>query len=331
MTLLDVQNLKTYFHTRDGVVKAVDGVSFKIEKGQTLGIVGESGSGKSVTMMSLMGLIPMPPGKIEGGTAFLGNQDLLKLSERDMRKIRGNRVSMIFQDPMTSLNPYLKISRQLTEVLEVHRTITNKEARKKAIDMLDRVGIPDAAKRIDSYPHEFSGGMRQRVMIAMALISEPDLLIADEPTTALDVTIQSQILELLKELQKDLGMAMIMITHDLGVVAGVSDEILVMYAGKPFEVGTADDIFYDHAHPYTRGLLKSLPKIDGNREPLYSIKGLPPDPSKLPRGCAFAPRCDFAEPECSNTDDIPYIELPQKGHFVKCRLELSQLQSMSKK
>ena len=245
MTLLKVENLKTYFHTRSGVIKGVDGVSFSIEKGETLGIVGESGSGKSVTMMSLMGLLPSPPAKIEGGTAEFQGQDLLKLKESDLRKIRGNKISMIFQDPMTSLNPYLKISRQLTEVLEMHQKITRREARRKAIEIMEKVNIPDAALRVDNYPHQFSGGMRQRVMIAMALISEPDLLIADEPTTALDVTIQAQILELLKDLQKELGMAMIMITHDLGVVAGVSDKILVMYAGKPVETGSTDDIFTD--------------------------------------------------------------------------------------
>lgn len=329
MALLDVKNLKTYFHTRGGVVKAVDGVSFSVEKGKTLGIVGESGSGKSVTMMSLMGLLPMPPGRIESGTAHFAGKDLIQMSASQLRSIRGDRISMIFQDPMTSLNPYMKISKQLTEVLEIHKNMTFKEAKKKAIEVLDKVGIPDAAKRIDAYPHQFSGGMRQRVMIAMALISEPDLLIADEPTTALDVTIQSQILELLKDLQNDLGMAMIMITHDLGVVAGVSDDILVMYAGKPFEIGSADDIFYNHGHPYTRGLLKSLPKIEGKRETLYSIKGLPPDPSKLPPGCAFAERCDFVTPECRANTDIPYKSFRAPSHVVKCRLEDDLMNKMA--
>lgn len=328
MALLEVKDLKTYFHTRGGVVKGVDGVSFSIEKGKTLGIVGESGSGKSVTMMSLMGLLPTPPAKIESGTALFNGKDLLKMSDREMRKIRGNKISMIFQDPMTSLNPYLKISRQLTEVLEAHGTATRREAKRKAIEVLERVKIPGAANRVDNYPHQFSGGMRQRVMIAMALISEPELLIADEPTTALDVTIQAQIIELLKELQSDLGMAMIMITHDLGVVAGVSDDILVMYAGRPVERGTADEIFYHHAHPYTRGLLKSLPKITGSKEELYSIKGLPPDPSKLPPGCPFAPRCDYATDVCREDKDIPLKNGFSKNHIVKCTLDHGKIEQL---
>lgn len=324
MALLDVKDLRTYFHTRRGIVKGVDGVSFSIDRGQTLGIVGESGSGKSVTMMSLLGLLPSPPAKIESGSALFNGQDLLKLSPKEMQKIRGNKISMIFQDPMTSLNPYLKISRQLTEVLEAHKNVTKKEARRKAIEILEKVNIPDAAKRIDSYPHEFSGGMRQRVMIAMALISEPELLIADEPTTALDVTVQAQILELLKELQNDIGMAMIMITHDLGVVAGVSDDILVMYAGRPVEKGTAEEIFYHHDHPYTRGLLNSLPKLDGAREELYSIKGLPPDPGNLPPGCPFAPRCDFASSSCTS-DDIEFRAGSNPKHLVKCKLPAGKI------
>jgi oligopeptide transport system ATP-binding protein len=328
MALLEVKDLKTYFHTRSGIVKGVDGVSFSIEKGETLGIVGESGSGKSVTMMSLMGLLPTPPAKIESGTAMFGGQDLLKLSDKEMRKIRGNKISMIFQDPMTSLNPYMKISKQLTEVLEMHKNVTRREAKRKAIEILEKVNIPDAASRVDNYPHQFSGGMRQRVMIAMALISEPELLIADEPTTALDVTIQAQILELLKDLQKDLGMAMVMITHDLGVVAGVSDNILVMYAGRPVERGTADEIFYHHAHPYTRGLLKSLPKIDGERSELYSISGLPPDPSNLPPGCPFAPRCDYATDDCRADKDIIEQTGVSPGHIVKCTLDKGKLDSI---
>ena len=327
MTLLKVENLKTYFYTRSGVIKGVDGVSFSIEKGETLGIVGESGSGKSVTMMSLMGLLPSPPAKIEGGTAEFQGQDLLKLKESDLRKIRGNKISMIFQDPMTSLNPYLKISRQLTEVLEMHQKITRREARRKAIEIMEKVNIPDAALRVDNYPHQFSGGMRQRVMIAMALISEPDLLIADEPTTALDVTIQAQILELLKDLQKELGMAMIMITHDLGVVAGVSDKILVMYAGKPVETGSTDDIFYRHAHPYTRGLLNSLPTIDGSKTSLYSIQGLPPDPGNLPPGCSFAPRCQHATSGCRENKLVTEQFLSSK-HMVRCNLDENELKRL---
>jgi len=320
--ILDVKNLQTYFYTRGGVVKAVDGVSFSVEKGQTLGIVGESGSGKSVTMMSLMGLIPKPPGKIVGGTAMFQGKDLLTMPNQDLRKIRGNKISMIFQDPMTSLNPYLKVSRQLTEVLTTHSSISNKDARKKAIFALEQVGIPEAATRIDCYPHQFSGGMRQRVMIAMALISEPDILIADEPTTALDVTIQAQILDLLKDLQGRIGMSVILITHDLGVVAGMSDSVVVMYAGRPVERGTAEDIFYRYSHPYTAGLLRSIPRLDQDTDELYSIPGLPPDPSKLKPGCPFASRCDKVMGICSEDKIIPERNIGQ-NHYSVCHLETS--------
>jgi oligopeptide transport system ATP-binding protein len=282
--------------------------------------VGESGSGKSVTMMSLMGLVPQPPGRIVGGQAFFDGQDLLRLSEKEMRKVRGKRIAMIFQDPMTSLNPYLKISTQLMEVLTAHENISKKDAYRRAIAALEQVGIPEPSLRVDSYPHQFSGGMRQRVVIAMALIAKPDLVIADEPTTALDVTVQAQILELLKQLQKDNGMSLILITHDLGVVAGMSDEILVMYAGRPIERGTADDVFYHHQHPYTAGLLKSIPKIDDDVKELYSIPGLPPDPSKLPLGCAFAPRCAYAMEVCHSSATIPFRS---RGgiHKAACHLE----------
>ena len=291
--LLDVRDLKTYFHTRDGVVRAVDGVSFNLEKGETLGIVGESGSGKSVTCYSLMRLIPEPPGKIEGGTAMFDGVDLLQLGRRDLRKIRGNRVGMIFQDPMTSLNPYLRISTQLIEPLKIHHGMDDKVALKKAIAGLEEVGIPDAANRVTSYPHEFSGGMRQRVMIAMALITEPDLLIADEPTTALDVTVQAQILDIIKERQERLGTAVILVTHDLGVVAGTCDKVNVMYAGRVMESGTADQVFYEARHPYTRSLQKTIPSMQVKGDKLYTIPGLPPDVSKPPSGCAFYPRCPY--------------------------------------
>lgn len=318
--LLEVKDLRTYFYTRSGVVKAVDGVSFTIEPGKTLGIVGESGSGKSVTMMSLLGLIPQPPGKVVGGTALFHGDDLLRLTPKQLRKIRGTKISMIFQDPMTSLNPYLKVSTQLTEVLTEHSNISHKDARNKAIESLEMVGIPDAAKRIDAYPHQFSGGMRQRVMIAMALIAKPQLLIADEPTTALDVTIQAQILELLKQMQTELGMAVILITHDLGVVAGMSDEVMVMYAGRPVERGNAEDIFYRNGHPYTQGLLKSIPRIDQHGQELYTIPGLPPDPAKLAPGCPFASRCEFAMAKCSQDVVIPIRSLAP-GHISVCHLE----------
>ncbi|MEZ4743075.1 MAG: ABC transporter ATP-binding protein [Bdellovibrionota bacterium] len=304
------------------MVKAVDGVSFSVEKGQTLGIVGESGSGKSVTMMSLMGLIPQPPGKIESGRALFAGKDLLKLSPQELRMIRGNKISMIFQDPMTSLNPYLKVSTQLTEVLTSHNAITKKEARKKAIESLELVGIPEAASRVDCYPHQFSGGMRQRVMIAMALISEPDLLIADEPTTALDVTVQAQILELLTELQHKIGMSVIMITHDLGVVAEMSDEVVVMYAGRPVERGSARDIFYRHSHPYTAGLLRSIPRLDQDTDELYSIPGLPPDPAKLKPGCPFASRCDKSMDICRQDQMIPERVISEH-HVSVCHLEVT--------
>ena len=293
MALLEVNNLSTYFHTRDGVVRAVDEVSFSVDRGETLGIVGESGSGKSVTCYSLMRLIPEPPGRIESGTAMFDGQDLFKLDKRALRKVRGNRISMIFQDPMTSLNPYLRISTQLTEALKMHRDIDNKAALHAAIRALEEVGIPEASKRVKSYPHEFSGGMRQRVMIAMALITEPDLLIADEPTTALDVTVQAQILELIRQRQNDLGTAVIIVSHDLGVIAGTCDKVNVMYAGRVMESGTAAQVFYNPRHPYTRALQKTIPSLQAKGQQLYTIAGLPPDLSKPLGGCAFYPRCPY--------------------------------------
>jgi len=297
--ILDVRNLKTYFNIDGGTVRAVDGVSFYVRRGESVGIVGESGSGKSVTQISILGLIPTPPGRIAGGEIFFQGEDLLKKSKTEMRKIRGNQISMIWQDPMTSLNPFLRISKQLMEPLQIHKNMDKAEARQKAIAMLDKVGIPGAAQRIDQYPHQFSGGMRQRVMIAMALLCEPALLIADEPTTALDVTIQAQILELIKSLRTDFGTSVVTITHDLGVVAGISDRVIVMYAGRIMEEAKADDLFYLPAHPYTVGLLKSVPRLDRGRvEELIPIEGLPPDTSKDIPGCPFADRCPWAVDKC---------------------------------
>src|SRR4051812_46922776 len=278
--LLQVENLRAYFHTRNGVVRAVDDVSFQIDRGETLGIVGESGSGKSVTCASLMGLIPQPPGRIESGRALFDGTDLLHCSPAELRAIRGKRIAMIFQDPMTSLNPYLRISEQLIEPLLIHERISKADALARGLAMLEAVGIPNAAARLHSYPHEFSGGMRQRVMIAMALITKPDLLIADEPTTALDVTVQAQILELLKRLQRELGMAVIFITHDLAVVSGLCDRVQVMYAGRIVESATTRTIFQSPQHPYTKALQRCIPALQEKGRELYSIPGLPPDLSK---------------------------------------------------
>jgi oligopeptide transport system ATP-binding protein len=315
--ILSVQDLKVSFHTEDGVVRAVDGVSFDVEKGQVLGIVGESGSGKSVTNLALLGLIPQPPGRIESGRALFCGQEILGLSEHERRKLRGNRISMIFQDPMTSLNPFLRISLQLTEVLEYHRRLSRRAARVKAIEMLELVGIPDAAGRIDDYPHQFSGGMRQRVMIAMALLCEPELLIADEPTTALDVTIQAQILELIKTIRTELGTSVILITHDLGVVAGLCDETIVLYAGKILEKGPTRQLFGTPQQPYTRGLLRSVPRLDEQHKGLLTpIRGNPPDLSKPFTGCPFVPRCDFVLPECE--PQFPPVRDAGTRHEVWC-------------
>ncbi len=299
-TILEVKDLRTYFKTDAGLVKAVDGVSFSLDKGETLGIVGESGSGKSVTNMSIMRLIPTPPGKIVGGEILLDNQDILKMGEKELSTIRGNRISMIFQDPMTALNPYLRISTQLIETVRLHQGLNKKEARKKSIEMLKLVGIPAAQKRIDCYPHQFSGGMRQRVMIAIALSCNPEILIADEPTTALDVTIQAQILDLIKELSVKLNTAVIMITHDLGVVAGTCDNVCVMYAGRIVERANVDDLFESPKHPYTIGLIQSIPRLDEEGSSrLFSIDGQPPNVIDLPECCPFHPRCEKALDICS--------------------------------
>lgn len=311
-TILSVNGLKTYFQTEDGLVKAVDDISFTLEKGETLGIVGESGSGKSVTNLSVMRLIPEPPGKIVSGDIVFDGVDVRALSIDEVRKIRGKRIAMIFQDPMTSLNPYLRISTQLMEVTQLHLGHTKEQAYKHAIKMLETVGIPDAADRVDGYPHEFSGGMRQRVMIAMALSCDPELLIADEPTTALDVTIQAQILELIKDLRSRMGTSVILITHDLGVVAGMTDKIIVMYAGKVFEQAPTRELFATPANPYTKGLLKSVPDPAHEQgKELYQIPGLPPDVAHLPPGCPFAERCDRAQDICRR-EFPPFVQINEK-------------------
>jgi len=314
--LLTVKDLRTYFKTEDGTVKAVDGISFEVERGETLGIVGESGSGKSVANLSLMRLIPDPPGKIVSGSITFDGRDILKLSTGEVRRIRGKRIAMIFQDPMTSLNPFMRVSKQMMEVTRLHLGHTKEEARAHAIKMLEHVGIPDASERVDSYPHEFSGGMRQRVMIAMALSCQPELLIADEPTTALDVTIQAQILELIKTLKAETGASVILITHDLGVVAGITDRILVMYAGKVFEQAPTSELFEHPGNPYTRGLLRSVPDPTSEQGSLYQIPGLPPDLAHLPAGCPFAPRCERAEDICRR-DFPPFVQLTRE-HYSLC-------------
>ena len=316
VNLLSVSDLRTYFETEDGTVRAVDGISFELERGETLGIVGESGSGKSVANLSIMRLIPDPPGKIVSGKIVFDGRDVLRLPTRDVRDLRGKRIAMIFQDPMTSLNPFMRVSKQLMEVTQLHLGHTREQARAHAIKMLEHVGIPDAASRADSYPHEFSGGMRQRVMIAMALSCEPELLIADEPTTALDVTIQAQILELIKRLKTETGASVILITHDLGVVAGMTDHIIVMYAGKVFEQAPTGLLFERPGNPYTRGLLRSVPDPGAEQGSLYQIPGQPPDPAHLPPGCPFAPRCERAEEICRR-EFPPYVQLTSE-HYSLC-------------
>ncbi|MGB1258615.1 MAG: ABC transporter ATP-binding protein [Akkermansiaceae bacterium] len=317
MALLDVSNLTTRFHTRNGVVRAVEDVSFSVDKGQTVGIVGESGSGKSVTCYSLIGLIPQPPGKIHAGKAMFDGTDLLQASDKQLRGIRGKRVSMIFQDPMTSLNPFLKISTQLIEPLEIHEGIKGKAALHKAIDALAEVGIPDPEKRIQSYPHEFSGGMRQRVMIAMALITRPELLICDEPTTALDVTVQKQVLDLIKDRQEELGTAVILITHDLAVVHQSCDEVNVMYAGRVVERAATEELFSKPMHSYTRALMKSIPATHQKGETLYTIPGIPPDLSNPPAGCAFHSRNTLGDATLCNTTSPPPLEELATAHYVQ--------------
>ncbi len=317
MALLEVTNLKTHFTTRDGVVRAVDGVSFSVEEGHTLAIVGESGSGKSVTALSLMRLIPDPPGKIIEGSIILRGDDVRKMDDSTVRAMRGDRIAMIFQDPMTSLNPVFRVGFQIGEALRIHKGMTRKEAAARAVEMLELVGIPNPADRARDYPHQFSGGMRQRAMIAMALACDPDILIADEPTTALDVTIQAQILELMIELQQRKGTAIIMITHDLGVVADMADDVMVMYAGKQVEYGSAHDVFYQPRHPYTWGLLDSLPRHDiDEKGTLLPIEGQPPSLIDVPSGCAFHPRCPYAQDRC--VKESPELRDITSGHMAAC-------------
>lgn len=311
-----MENLKTYFYTEDGVVKAVDGVSFEVREGETLGIVGESGSGKSVTSLSIMRLLDQN-GKIVDGKIIFKGRNLLELSESEMRKIRGKEIAMIFQEPMVALNPVFTIGDQIMEAIILHQNLSEKEARKMAIDLLRKVGIPEPEKRVDEYPHQLSGGMRQRAMIAMALSCRPSLLIADEPTTALDVTIQAQILELMKELQREYGMAIILITHDMGVVAEMSDKVAVMYAGKVVEYGDVKTIFTEPKHPYTYALLESIPRIDVEQERLKSIPGNVPDPLNFPPGCKFHPRCEFFEKGKCDVEE-PELEDLDGNHKVRC-------------
>jgi oligopeptide transport system ATP-binding protein len=326
MALLEVKGLRTQFFTQDGVVNAVNGVSFYVEEGETLGIVGESGCGKSVSVLSVMRLIPQPPGKIVDGEVLFDGRDLLKVSENEIRSVRGNKIAMIFQDPMTSLNPVLTIGRQIGEALELHLHMKKEEARQRSAELLAMVGIPQAEARLDDYPHQFSGGMRQRAMIAMGLACNPQLLIADEPTTALDVTIQAQIVDLVKRLRDEIGMAVIWITHDLGVVAGLADRVMVMYAGFAVEEAPVKEVYADPRHPYTIGLLGSLPRLDEIRdEKLQSIEGLPPDLIDLPKGCPFAARCVYAIDKC--LEERPELEPVGPRHRIACWVDVTQAQS----
>ncbi len=316
-TLLEVKDLRTYFYTYEGVVKAVDGVSYDLQEGETLALVGESGCGKSVSALSIMRLIPDPPGKIVGGEVIFNGMDLLQLSPDEMRRIRGKEIAMVFQEPMTSLNPVLTIERQLTEAMTLHLGLSMQQARQRAVELLEMVGIPDPARRLKQYPHQFSGGMRQRVMIAMALSCNPKLIIADEPTTALDVTIQAQILDLMKDLTRQMGVSLIIITHNLGVVARYCDRINIMYAGRIIERGGSREIYHNPRHPYTLGLLKSVPRLDRPRkEKLDPIEGQPPDLTNLPQGCYFRPRCNYATDRCA-TEYPPLVRI-NEGHLSAC-------------
>ena len=314
--LLDVRGLRTHFHTDRGLFRAVDGIDFSVERGRTVGLVGESGCGKSVTSLSVMGLVASPPGKVEADAISFEGRNVLGLSADERRKLRGGKMSMIFQEPMTSLNPVHTIGQQIVEAILAHTTLSPAAAKARAIEMLELVRIPSAAERVDDYPHRLSGGMRQRVMIAMALACEPALLIADEPTTALDVTIQAQILDLLQDLQRRLGMAILIITHDLGVIAEVADEVLVMYAGKIVESAPVAALFADPQHPYTIGLLGSIPRIEIDRERLSTIEGTVPSPNNQPKGCRFAPRCPFADPRCHA--EPPPLRGTGTDHRVAC-------------
>ncbi|MGW1457919.1 ABC transporter ATP-binding protein [Streptomyces albidoflavus] len=318
--LLDVRDLQVEFHTTEGVAKAVNGVSYSVDAGETLAVLGESGSGKSVTAQAVMGILDTPPGHITGGQIIFEGRDLLTLKEDRRRKVRGAEMAMIFQDALSSLNPVLTVGEQLGEMFTVHRGMSRKDAKARAVELMDRVRIPAATERVDQYPHQFSGGMRQRIMIAMAMALEPKLIIADEPTTALDVTVQAQVMELLAELQREYNMGLILITHDLGVVADVADKIAVMYAGRIVETAPVHDIYRAPAHPYTRGLLDSIPRLDQKGRELYAIKGLPPNLLAIPPGCAFHPRCPLAQPVCT-TDEPPLYEVDPRRrsacHFWK--------------
>ena len=315
--LLEISNLTTHFFTQDGVVKAVDGITYDLEEGEVLGVVGESGCGKSVHALSIMRLVPSPPGRTVAGEVVFEGEDLLKMDDSEMRNIRGNRIAMVFQEPMTSLNPVLTIGRQLTETLELHQKMSKQQAKVRAAELLQTVGISDAGRRLADYPHQFSGGMRQRVMIAMALSCNPKLIIADEPTTALDVTIQAQILELMQDLARDFGTAMIIITHNLGVVARYANNVNVMYAGKIIETGSALEIYHNPKHPYTLALLNSVPRLDATeRIRLDVIEGLPPDLVNLADGCSFAPRCKYVYERC--IDESPVLEDALPGHTTAC-------------
>ena len=325
MTLLEVKGLTTRFFTQDGVVQAVNDLSYTLAEGETLGIVGESGSGKSVGVMSLMRLIPSPPGKITAGEVFFEGQDLLKVSDEEIRDVRGNKIAMIFQDPMTSLNPVLTVGRQISEALELHLGMDRKQAKQRTIELLEMVGIPSAADRVDNYPHQFSGGMRQRVMIAMGLSCNPQILIADEPTTALDVTIQAQIVDLVNRLQREIGMSIIWITHDLGVVAGIAERVIVMYAGRIVEEAPVKELYGNPRHPYTLGLLASIPRLDEDRpEKLESIDGLPPDLIDYPKGCPFYARCHYRLDRCLEAP--PPLESVGVGHRAACYVDVTTAQ-----
>ena len=320
--LLEVKGLKTHFFTDEGVVKAVDGISFDLGKGEVLGLVGESGSGKSVSALSMLRLIPNPPGRIVAGEIHFNGRDLLRISEDEMRHIRGNEIAMIFQEPMTSLNPVLTVGRQVAEPLEVHQNATRSEALTRAVELLDQVHIADAGMRVHAYPHQFSGGMRQRAMIAMGMGCDPLLMIADEPTTALDVTVQTQLLDLLQELTRTTGMSLIIITHNLGVVARYADRVNVMYAGRIVESGPADDIYEDPRHPYTIGLMASVPQLDQDvRQRLVPIEGQPPDLSDLPGGCSFHPRCPYATDQCRGEAPELRSEDGNDGHAWACWID----------
>ncbi|NPV60232.1 MAG: ABC transporter ATP-binding protein [Actinobacteria bacterium] len=315
-TLLEVKGLKTYFHTQEGVVKAVDGVSFSIARGEALAVVGESGCGKTVTALSVMNLIPDPPGRIEEGEIIFEGRNLLEMNDREIRQVRGNHIGMIFQDPMTSLNPVFTIGSQISEAVRVHLGLSRGDARQRAIELLRMVEIPQAERRYKMYPHEFSGGMRQRAMIAMALSCEPKLLIADEPSTALDVTIQAQIMELIGRLREEIGLAVMLITHDLGVVAGVAETVLVMYAGKVVEYADIDRVYYNSRHPYAWSLMRSVPRLDEKKDRLLTIGGSPPSLINLPPGCSFSPRCPFAEEVCRREE--PPLREAEPGHLSAC-------------